>query len=59
MIRLGISFDILWIGIRIFSCHVKRRSHDRSFEKEYIESRSFIILHVEHLDDIDDCAFNH
>ena len=49
MIRLGISFDILWIDMRIFSCHVTLRSHDRS-----IESRSFIILHDEHLDDFDD-----
>ena len=54
MIRLGISFDILWTGMRIFSCHVTRRSHDRS-----TESRSFIILHDQHLDDIDDCARNH
>ena len=59
MIRLGISFDILWTDMRIFSCNVTRRSYDRSSEKEYIESRSFIILHDEHLDDIVDCILNH
>ena len=57
IIRLVISFGILRIDMSIFSCHVTRRSHDRSCEKQFFESRSFIILHYEHLYDIDDCFF--
>ena len=61
MIRLGISFNILWTSMRILSCYDIRRLHHRSCE--YFISRSHGVLSRSMMNtfliSIIDCTLNH